>query len=193
MIRFFPGSRHRSTGENFLSGFQSLARACDAINARIGHAVAWITLLIVVVQFVVVVMRYVFGIGSLNMQQSIVYMHAIIFLVAAGYALQRNVHVRIDIFYAKASTKQKARIDFFGTTLVLLPFCAIVWYGAWPYVVASWRTLEGAPEGVGLPAIFLLKTFILVYVALLAIQGFSMAVGAAYRIFEADDANGAGG
>jgi TRAP-type mannitol/chloroaromatic compound transport system permease small subunit len=153
----------------------SLARRVDAVNDVIGRAVAWLSLGMVLVQFTVVVMRYVFGLGSLYMQHSILFMHAIVFLVAAGYALKDDEHVRIDIFYAKGSPRQKAMVDLAGTLLFLLPFCCLVWITAWPYVLASWRTYEGSLEVKGLPGVFLLKTFILVYVALLALQGVSLA------------------
>jgi TRAP-type mannitol/chloroaromatic compound transport system permease small subunit len=158
-----------------MTRLQSLADRIDALNDAIGRAMAWLSLAMVLVQFVVVVMRYVFGLGSLYMQHSVVFLHAILFLVAAGYALKDDAHVRIDIFYAKATARQKAIVDLLGTLVFLLPFCILVWITAWPYVLASWRTFEGSLEVKGLPGIFLLKSFILVYVALLALQGMSIA------------------
>jgi TRAP-type mannitol/chloroaromatic compound transport system permease small subunit len=157
-----------------LTQLQALARRIDAFNDAVGRAVAWLSLAMVLVQFTVVVMRYVFGIGSLYMQHSVVFLNAIVFLAAAGYALKDDEHVRIDIFYAKLSPRGKAITDLAGVLLFLLPFCVLVWLTAWPYVMASWRTLEGSLEVKGLPGVFLLKSFILVYVALLALQGVSM-------------------
>jgi TRAP-type mannitol/chloroaromatic compound transport system permease small subunit len=152
-----------------------LADRIDAVNEAIGRAVSWLSLAVVLVTFIVVVMRYVFGLGSLYLQHSIIYMNAIVFLVAAGWTLKDNEHVRIDIFYAKLSSRQQALIDLVGVLTFLFPFCALVWITAWPYVLASWRTLEGSLEVAGLPGVFLFKTFMLIYVALLALQGVSMA------------------
>ena len=128
-------------------------------------------------------MRYVFGLGSVKMQESIVYMHATIFMVAAGYTLLRNGHVRCDIFYAGASPRAKAAIDLFGVLVFLLPMCALIAWAAWPYVAASWAVREGSPEGsLGLPAVFLLKSVILVFAGLLALQGLSLALHSALRL-----------
>ncbi len=80
---------------------QGLARAIDRLNEAIGVSVAWLALFTVLVEFAVVLMRYVFGVGSVKMQESIVYMHATVFMVAAGYTLLHNGHVRCDIFYAE--------------------------------------------------------------------------------------------
>ncbi|MBM3597416.1 MAG: TRAP transporter small permease subunit [Alphaproteobacteria bacterium] len=157
---------------------KALAGGIDAVNDAIGRTIAWVSLAMVLVQFAVVVMRYVFGLGSLYMQHSVVFMHAIIFLVAAGYALKDDEHVRIDIFYGRFSPQQRAMMDLAGVLIFLLPFCYLVWITAWPYVLASWRTYEGSLEVKGLPGVFLLKTFILVYVVLLALQGVSMAARA---------------
>jgi TRAP-type mannitol/chloroaromatic compound transport system permease small subunit len=157
-----------------LGRLQALARRIDGFNDAVGRAAAWLSLAMVLVQFMVVVMRYVFGLGSLYMQHSVVFLNAIVFLVAAGYALKDDEHVRIDIFYAKLSPRGKAITDLAGALLFLLPFCLLVWITAWPYVLASWRTLEGSLEVQGLPGVFLLKSFILVYVALLALQGVAM-------------------
>ncbi len=154
----------------------SFARIVDAINERVGVMISWVALLMVLVQFIVVVMRYVFGIGSVVMQESIVYMHATLFLVAAGYTLLHNGHVRCDIFYADATPKMRAVIDLSGVTIFLIPLCILLWWFAWPYVNAAWAVLEGSPEGrLGIPGVYLLKTTILVFVALIGVQGLSLA------------------
>lgn len=174
-----------------MSKLHALARLCDSINARVGRAIAWITLLVVLIQFTVVVMRYVFGIGSLSMQQSVVYLHSAVFMIAAGYALLDDAHVRIDIFYAKVRPRGRALINFLGTVCLLMPICAVIAIQSWPYVLSSWMALEGAPEGVGLQAIFILKTVLLIYPALLAIQGLSLAIRSLSEILGLPPGNGA--
>jgi TRAP-type mannitol/chloroaromatic compound transport system permease small subunit len=155
---------------------ETVAGVVDKINDHIGRGVAWLALIMVLVQFAVVVMRYVFGISYLMVQESIVYMHGLIFLIASGYTLLHNEHVRIDIFYGNVSQKRKALIDFMGVFTILLPVCALIWITAWPYISLSWRVLEGSPEMSGIPAVFLLKSTILAAVTLLALQGISLAV-----------------
>jgi TRAP-type mannitol/chloroaromatic compound transport system permease small subunit len=162
---------------------QGLAHAVDRLNEWIGVSVAWLALLTVLAEFTVVLMRYVFGVGSVKMQESIVYMHATVFMVAAGYTLLHNGHVRCDIFYAAASPKRQALIDLIGVFLFLLPTCALIGWMAWPYVAAAWAVREGSPEGsLGIPGVYLLKSIILVFAALVALQGVALAIHSALRL-----------
>lgn len=161
---------------------ESLARVIDSINDRIGQVIAWLALLMVLVQFIVVVMRYVFGLGSIFMQESIVYMHALVFLIASGYTLLHGGHVRIDIIYGNVTVRRKALIDFCGVFAVLLPVCGLVWWTAFPYVAASWRVFEGSPETSGIQGVFLLKSAILVFVTLVGLQGISLAVRSLFTL-----------
>jgi TRAP-type mannitol/chloroaromatic compound transport system permease small subunit len=152
-----------------------LADAIDAVNDWIGRAFAWLVLGMVLTEFVVVLSRYVFGLGSTIMQESIVYMHATVFLVCAGYALVHNGHVRCDILYAVMTPRTRAIVDIAGTLVFLLPMCALVWWMSWPYVEASWAVMEISQEGrLGIPAVFLLKTLILVFAGLLGVQAVSL-------------------
>lgn len=152
----------------------------DVLNEYIGRAVSWLALGMVLVQFVLVMMRYVFGLGSTVTQEAVVYMHAAVFLVAAGYTLVHDGHVRVDIFYSVASPRAKAIIDIIGVLAFLLPTCALVFWVGWPYVRASWAVMEISQEGrLGIPAVYLLKTLILVFAGLLALQGLALAARSA--------------
>jgi len=155
------------------------ATAIDAVNNRIGRSVSWLALAMVLVQFVIVVQRYVFGVGSIWMQESIIYMHATMFLLAAGYTLLHNGHVRVDIFYREAPPRRKAVTDLFGVAVFLLPMCGATIWLAWPYVASSWAVLEGSTAPSGIDAIFLLKSTIIVFAVLVALQGISLAIRAA--------------
>jgi TRAP-type mannitol/chloroaromatic compound transport system permease small subunit len=158
-----------------MTRLKRLANAIDAANDWIGRAIAWLTLGMVLTVFVVVLSRYVFGLGSTIMQESIVYMHATVFLGCAGYALVHNGHVRCDIFYAAMAPRTRAMVDIVGTLLFLLPMCALIGWMAWPYVRASWEVMEISQEGrLGIPAVFLLKTLILVFAGLLGVQAVSL-------------------
>ncbi len=162
-----------------MNALASVARIIDRANDTVGRYIAWLALFMVLVQFVVVVMRYVFGLGSTVMQESIVYMHATLFLVVSSYTLLHRGHVRCDIFYAAASPKRKAVIDFFGVFVFLLPMCVMIGWVSWPYVAKSWAVFEGSPEGsLGIPGVYLLKTTILMFAALVSLQGLSLAARA---------------
>jgi len=156
-----------------------LADRIDRVNTTIGRAVSWCALAIVLLGFAVVLMRYVLGLGSIWMQETIIYAHATLFLLAAAWTLKEGGHVRVDVFYASASPHAKAWVDLLGVLLLLLPFClALIWFSV-PYVARSWAILERSRETSGLPLVFLLKTLIPLFAALLALQGLSQAIKSA--------------
>ncbi len=136
-----------------------------------GRTVAWLTLAMVLVTFFVVFMRYVFDSGSIAVQESVSFMHALVFLVGAAYTLKHNEHVRVDIFYQKLSATGQAWIDLLGSLLILMPVLVFIIWSSWGYVGDSWRIYESSGETGGLPGIFLLKTFILVMAGFLVLQG----------------------
>ncbi len=86
----------------------------DRLNSMIGRAAAWLCLAVVTIQFAVVVLRYLFGIGSIWLQESIVYSHAALFLLAAAWTLKNDGHVRVDIFYSSASRRAARRWSIFS-------------------------------------------------------------------------------
>ena len=150
-----------------------LARLIDRVNHTIGNSVAWLCVLMVLVQFLIVGMRYVFGIGSIMLQESVVYVHGALFMLAAADTLLQNEHVRVDIFYARASATRKALIDLLGCAFLVLPVCLLLFYVSWDYVAISWSVLEGSRETSGIQGVFLLKTVILIFAAQLALQAVS--------------------
>jgi len=135
-----------------------------------GRAVSWLTLLMVIVTFIVVVLRYVFDIGWIALQESVTYMHAMVFLVGASWTMQQDAHVRVDIFYSRFSTRTKAWVDLFGSLLLLLPVMVFIAWISWEYVSESWNVLESSREAGGLPAVFLLKSLIVVLAIMLMLQ-----------------------
>src|SRR5215212_1219733 len=155
-----------------------IAAAIDGFNMAVGRAASWGALAIVLIGFAVVLLRYVLGVGSIWLQESILYAHAALFLLAAAWTLKEGGHVRVDVFYASASPRTKAWIDLLGSLLLLLPFCiAVIWF-SWPYVARSWAILERSRETSGLPLVFALKTLIPIFALLLALQGIAMAIRA---------------
>jgi TRAP-type mannitol/chloroaromatic compound transport system permease small subunit len=156
----------------------SFARAIDRINDTIGRAVSWLVLGLVLVQLLIVLLRYVYGVGSIKLQESILYMHGTLFLAGAAYTLLHNGHVRVDIIYRAAGKRLKAAIDLLGSLFLLLPTVALVAYVSFPYVRRSWSALEGSKETSGIQAVYLLKSVLLVFVVTMALQGLSMAIHA---------------
>lgn len=159
-----------------MGSLSALMRFIDNLNNVIGKTVAWLAVIMVLTQFAVVVMRYVFGVGSIMFQESVVYMHSILFLIGAGYTLLHNGHVRVDVFYREASIRKKAVIDIFGVVFLLLPVCILIGDSSWKYVYQSWSILEGSRETSGIHAVYLLKSTILAFCVLLGLQGIAMAL-----------------
>lgn len=135
-----------------------------------GRTVSWLSLLLVLVTFIVVVLRYVFDIGSIALQETTTYLHATIFLIGMAYTMQQDAHVRVDIFYARISSQKKAWIDLFGTLFLLLPFMLFISWISWQYIADSWSVQEASREAGGLPGVFLLKSLILFMSGLLSLQ-----------------------
>lgn len=154
----------------------ALIRVIDRANDLIGRGVAWLTLAMVLITFVVVVLRYVFSIGFVWVQESYVWLHGVVFMVGAGYTLLHEGHVRVDIFYREGSPRFKAGVDLFGSLALLLPVIVMIWIVAWPYVVSSWTSFEESREAGGLPGLFMLKSVILVFCVTLGMQAISLAL-----------------
>lgn len=144
--------------------------AAARVVSSVGQSVAWLTLLMTVLTFLVVLLRYGFNEGWIWMQESVTYLHATVFMAAAAWAFQTGDHVRVDIFYREASPAFKYRVDIVGTLLFLLPFSLFLLYTGWDYVASSWAAKETSPEPGGLPLVWLLKTLVLVLPVLLLLQ-----------------------
>lgn len=147
----------------------------DALNERIGQLAAWLVLVMVFITFLVVVMRYGFNFGRISLQESTTYLHAFVFMLAGAYTLKHNEHVRVDIFYQDMSSRNKAKVDLFGTLFLLLPFAGFILWVSFDYVLNSWKLLEGSREAGGLPLVYILKTLIPLMAIFLFLQAISLA------------------
>ncbi len=127
----------------------------------------------VLVTCVVVVLRYVFDVGFIWLQESVTWMHAVVFMLGAAYALQRDEHVRVDVFYREFNRRRRAIVDILGVLIFLFPLCVYFGWSAWDFVAASWRIREASRESGGLPypLVPLLKSVLIVMPAMLALQG----------------------
>jgi TRAP-type mannitol/chloroaromatic compound transport system permease small subunit len=156
----------------------AIVRFIDRVNDVVGRGVAWLTLAMVVVAVTVAILRYGFSVGWVWLQESYVWMHGIVFMLAAGYTLLHDAHVRVDIFYGRAGARYRAWIDLLGVVFLLLPVVATVAWVGLPYAVVSWSRLESSREAGGLPGLYMLKTVIPLFCALVSMQGFAMAARA---------------
>lgn len=148
----------------------TFVRAIDAFHERLGQLLAWALPLMMLLTVAVVVLRYAFGTGAILLQETVIYLHAALFMLGAAWTLKHNDHVRVDIFYAKFPPRWRARIDIAGTIFFLLPICVFIFWSSWDYVLASWRVHETSIDG-GLPFVYVLKTLLLVMPVLLGLQG----------------------
>lgn len=148
-----------------------LIDAIDAFSERTGHLIAWLTLAMMLLTCVIVVLRYVFSINFIALQESIGYLHAMVFLLGAAYTLKCDGHVRVDILYREFSARNKAWVNALGAILFLFPVSLFILFSSWDYAISSWLINEGSPNAGGIPALYLLKTLIPVTGFLLSLQG----------------------
>jgi len=149
----------------------SVARRLAAgIVAVTGRNVAWLLLVLVLIIFSVVVLRYGMNLGWIWLQELVVYLHSAVFLLAIAWTFQVDQHVRVDIFYRDKSPRHKAWVNLMGTLLFVVPFCVFLFWIGWDYVMASWSVLEGSREAGGLNFVYALKTLILLLPVLLLLQ-----------------------
>jgi TRAP-type mannitol/chloroaromatic compound transport system permease small subunit len=148
----------------------------DRISIAIGKTAAWLTVFMVVITFIVVVLRYVFDLGFIWVQESIIWMHAVVFMLGAAYTLQAEEHVRVDVFYRKMNDRSRAWVDLIGVLIFLLPLCVFLAWNSVDFVLQSWRIGESSREPGGLPFPFfpMLKTVVLLMPVTVALQGISL-------------------
>lgn len=142
----------------------------EFINRTIGAVIRWFVLLMVLIQFFIVILRYALGYSHIAVNESVLYLHAAVFMLGAGYTLLVDGHVRVDIFYAKMSDRGQAIIDLLGHIFLLIPAMSALLYWSWPSVYNAWKIKEGAISVGGIPGIWLMKLFIPAFCLLLLIQ-----------------------
>ena len=151
----------------------SLIRKIDKFDDVIGRSAAWLALVMVLLMGLIVLLRYVFQIGSIALQESVIYLNALIFTLGAAYTLKEQGHVRVDVFNNRFSPKTQQIVEILGIVLFLFVTCGFVIWASWEYVSVSWRIREGSAESSGLPIVYLLKSSLIALPLLLALQGVS--------------------
>lgn len=156
------------------SCLRHIAAMIDSLNDLIGRMVSWLTLIMVLITFCIVVLRYLFNISWVMMQESIIYLHGLVFMAGVAYTLKLDRHVRVDIIYQHCSARIQAWIDLLGTLFLLLPVAGFIFWSSWGYVMDSWNILESSHNSGGLPYVYLLKSYLLLMPSLLLLQGFAV-------------------
>ena len=172
-----PDQEVGSPGDSGTTG-AGLGVVIDRFSGWTGRLVSWLTLVMVIVTFVVVMFRYVFDAGEIWLQESVTWMHGVVFMLGAAYTLRDEDHVRVDIIYRRLSAKGRAWVDLIGVLIFLLPVCGLIAWTSWGFVETSWVLGEASRESGGLPypLIPILKTVLVIMPALLALQGVSLAL-----------------
>ena len=152
---------------------KQISHIIDLFNEKIGVLTSYLAIPLILITFFVAFMRYALDFGSIAIQEITIYLHALIFTVGASYTLKNNMHVRIDIFYNKFSNDLKKNINLFGTIFFLLPSCILIFTTSFNYVISSIMLLESSKEAGGLPILYVLKSYILLMVFSLFLQGIS--------------------
>jgi len=158
------------------SGPDARQNLFDRISHFSGRLTAWLTLLMVIATAVIVVMRYVFDAGLIWLQESVIWMHATVFMVGAAYTLLHEEHVRVDIFYRSMTERRRAITDFLGVVVFLMPLCIFLAFKAYDFAAVSWSIHESSrePGGLPYPMIPILKSMVMVMPIAVALQGISL-------------------
>ena len=159
------------TDQSKLQFFNTIQQRIDSFNFYLCKLVSWFTLLMVIVMLLIVILRYGFSMGWIAMQESVLYLHAMVFLLGSAHTLRTNEHVRVDIFYRRFSQRNQAKVDMFGSVFLLMPVNIFIFIISFDYVTRSWSIWEASQEAGGIPAVFFLKTLILIFAGIMVLQG----------------------
>lgn len=170
-----------------MKALRAIVHAIDRVNEWVGRAVSWLTVLMVVNVFLVVVLRYAFSIGWVWMQEFYVWTHATVFLLGAGYTLLHDGHVRIDLIYRTASARYKALVNIGGSILLGGPLMYVIFDRSWPIIARSWENLEKSAEAGGMPGLFVFKSVIAVFCVLFGLQILALLLRSIEALFGLDD------
>ena len=143
----------------------------EKIIKKIGDTCSWLSFMLVILISLDVFLRYIFNFSSASLYELEWHMFAIIFLIGSSLTLQRDEHVRVDVFYNRFSEKGKNIINLIGNLIFLFPFSIVIFYTSIPFVEDSFKILESSPDPGGLPFRFLIKSMIPISFLLLATQG----------------------
>lgn len=154
-----------------------VSRGIDAFTEILGNIALWVVAATVLVGAWNTFGRFMGPVVGTNLTSNLFielqwYLFSFTYFMAGGYVLKHNRHVRVDVLYDGYNDKQKALVNILGTIFLLFPFCAMMTYFAWPWLIQSWRVFEGSPDPSGLPR-YPIKTMVVIGMGFLAMQGVS--------------------
>ncbi len=148
-----------------------LTRTATRVHVGTRRACQLLLGMIFIGQLTVVILRYVFGIGFIELQDAVAYSFATLVVLGLPVAQVRDVHVRVDVFRAHQSVRKQARYDQLGILAFLIPVFGLTIWWVWPDVSYSWSIREASVETGGLPGLFLVKSMLPLACALMILQG----------------------
>ena len=163
-----------------MTSLRRISAAIDRLNDRLGSAIQWLALVMVIIGAFNAVARYAGRYTGLSLSSNAYlelqwYLFSLVFLMGAAYGLNHDYHVRVDVLYARLGRRGRAWIDLIGSTFFLAPFAFVMLWVSWGPVANSWAILETSPDPGGLPR-YPIKTVILVSFFLLLLQAISQIV-----------------
>ena len=166
---------------------KSFAQGIDALNNWIGKTISWLTTILVVLVCFDVITRYLFSDTQAWIMELEWHLFALTFLLGAAYCFLHDKHVRVDLFYAKFSDKDKAMVNFIGALLFLIPWCIVIIKVSYDYALQSYLMGETSPDPGGLPALYIVKFAITIGVFLLLLQAISSLIKSGLTLFSKTD------
>jgi len=163
-----------------------VSQRLDKLASLVGHAVAWLTLAMVLLVAINTLSAWLFDRSAIAITEMVTWLHGFNFMLAAAYTLNRNEQVRVDVFYSRFSTRGKAWVDLLGSLFLLIPVALFLLWASWPYVSLSYQIGESSPEAGGLPALYLLKSVLLVMPLLLILEGINQALKALSKLIASE-------
>lgn len=153
----------------FINGY---IKIIDKLNTKLGIITSWLTFVLVLITCYDVFTRYILNESSIALQELEWHLFAVIFLMSAAYTLIKDDHVRVDVFYSRFSEEKKAWINFLGAVFLLIPFCVLAIYISKDFVINSFNFRETSPDAGGLPARYVIKSFIPISFFFYCFKGF---------------------
>ena len=160
-------------GGPFVLPRNPLSNAIDRVIVTAGDLASWLWPILVAVTVAQVVLRYGFGQGSIMLEELQWHIYAVGFMIGLSYCADVDRHVRVDVVAEKWSLRTRGWIELAGLSFFLLPFAILVAIEGIPYAKSAFDFGEVSAAPGGLPYRWILKSFITIAMALLALTAFS--------------------
>ncbi len=160
----------------------TLAAQIERLSILVGKTGALVLPLLVLTILVNVLLRYVFNIGLIELEELQWHLNATVVMCCLAFTLQTNEHVRVDLFYNRLGPRGRDWVNLLGLLLLFMPFTGLVTWHAWKLAAYSWELKEGSPMPSGLPARYVIKGIMAAGMTLLMLQGFALLLSCLGRL-----------